>query len=300
MNKKALMVVAGAFIIAIIVALIVQSKLAPQKEMTELRQVEILVATKDISAGAKLKREDVKWQAWPEDAVFSGVYKKSDYPDVTKLDIYDQMVSRPIIKGEPITAAAIIADSKAGSMIAAKMMPGMRAISVKINAETGVSGFVGPGDRVDVLLTYQIKARGETQRAAENIAQRIATQTILSNVRVLAVDQTAKEDANREIKIGKNATLEVTKEQAQLIALSAKMGDLSLTLRRVGDVDNPADRSVVTTDVMASDVLREAAHMTKRAKIETNSVRLYEGANVRNIPVRKAEPTKSTNPQGGE
>jgi pilus assembly protein CpaB len=288
MNRNVLMIMGGALVVAIIVAMMVQVKLSP-KNGSASATTEILVARKKLLVGEKIKPEDVRWQAWPDSAIYTGVYEKKNESDEKKLKIYDSPLRRNLQSGEPITSASIVEDVKgAANFLAATISPGMRAMAVSVKADTSAGGFVNPGDFVDVILAYSADLPGQLQAAAGTVVNRYAAQTILSNVRVLAVDQVSKED--REAKPAKTVTLEVDREGAETLALAIRMGDISLALRRIGDLDTA--KSVVTpltTDARTTEVMKTVIQMMNQSGGNggpSNAVRLYNGTAVQNVPVR--------------
>lgn len=285
MNKSVLMIMGGALIVAVVVALVVQSRLSPRTTGEAPAMVDILVATKPVAVGQNLSPETLRWQAWPEKSAFRGVIRKGEQADISKLDIYDAPLRRPLETGEPVTRQAMVPKSEGGNnFLAALISPGKRAVAIAVKADTMAGGFIAPGDHVDVILTYA--ARVTTGREiAEQMAQRFASQTVVSNVRVLAVDQDAKDDA-RAAKVAKTVTLEVTQEQAQIIALSKRMGQMTLALRRIGDKDVPGQAAPLTSDVTTSDVMKKVNEILGRSK--GNMVRMYSGQNIVNVPVRAA------------
>jgi pilus assembly protein CpaB len=178
----------------------------------------VLVATNDLPAGSFIKAEQVRWQAWPEDAVndsylIEGVAKPED--------VVGAVVRRGIIGGEPVTGGRIVRPGDRG-FLAAVLQPGMRAVAIAVNATSGIAGLVFPGDRVDIILTQAVPTGGSDPR--------MASETVLENVRVLAIDQVLN-DQSGEPTLGKNATIEVTPKQAEVVAVVSDMGKLSLSLR---------------------------------------------------------------------
>ena len=116
--------------------------------------------------------------------------------------------------------------------MAAILPGGMRAVSTEISPETGAGGFVLPNDHVDVILTRRDK---EAEKAAG--VEVHSSEIILSNIRVLAIDQTVEEKAGQRVVVGKIATLELTPRQVETLALSRQMGTLSLALRSLVDFE---------------------------------------------------------------
>ena len=107
-------------------------------------------------------------------------------------------------------------------------------------------------------------------------------------MRVLAVDQNAKEQ-DREAKAAKTVTLEVTKDGAEKIALGEAMGDISLALRRMGEQDTDQDKALtITTDASVSSVIRKVREVKTRKEGSSNTVRVYSGTEIQNVPVRNS------------
>ena len=279
MNKNVIFIMSGALAVAIVVAMLVQAKLSPKG--SDIPTTEILVAAKSLNTGTVIKKEDVKWKSWPEGSIFKGAIVKSQQKDLEKLDIYGQTLRRGLDAEEPVTSAATVPSTKGGNFMSASLQPGMRAVAIKATADNSVGGFASPGDRVDVILTYQVKLAKTLQNYAEAVVNRFASQTVLSSVRVMAVDQSAKE-GDREAKVGKTVTLEVSREGAEILALATKMGTLTLALRRIGEGADEKGRDHLSTDVVLSDVMQRLVGMQG----DVNYVRMYNGTDVQNIPVR--------------
>ena len=129
-------------------------------------------------------------------------------------------------RGEPIREAKLV-NAKGSGFMAAILPSGMRAVSTQISPETGAGGFILPNDRVDVILT----PRGN--RDADKGG--VSSETILRNIRVLAIDQTVEEKNGQKVVVGKTATLELLPSQAETLALSQQIGTLSLALRSIAD-----------------------------------------------------------------
>ena len=291
MNKTVVMILGGAVLVAIIVAMLVQAKLSPSKDQSAGKPtVDILVAAKRLETGARLKAEDVRWKAVNEDAVFPGSIAKSSEPDLKSLSVYGSPVRRPIEAGEPITRQALIADVKAaGNYMAANLKPGMRAVGIAVKADSAVGGFLSPGDRVDVILGYTVRFTAATRDAGSALVSRNASQTIISNVRVMGVDQTSSEE-DRQAKVVKTVTIEVTREQAEMLVLAKDMGKLTLVLRRLGETDTAETVTTpITTDMTTSEVMRKLSDAQRKSKTITNNVRVYSGSGVQNVPVRSGE-----------
>lgn len=244
---------------------------------------EILVAKEDLPAGTLLKADQLRWQAWP-DASLAPTYivKGKKTPE----DFAGAVIREGVAAGQPIIETLVVKPGDSG-FLAAVLGPGMRAVSVSINATTGISGFIFPGDRVDVILTQNLKEPGENNQDV-----RRASETVLTGVRVIAVDQSANDQENKPV-VAKNVTLEVTPKQAEIVTLVSEIGKLSLSLRSiVRDESDPAaeddkkldgkatlvsDRHTYTMDSEASVLLKRlsptnsvAVNVLHGAKAETN------------------------------
>ena len=206
----------------------------------QLKTVDVLVAAADIQMGGVVRAEDVRWQAWPEEAASAVYLKKPDAPNGVQ-DTVGSIARSPFVAGEPIRPDKLIKGNGSGYM-AAILPAGMRAISIEISPETGAGGFILPNDRVDVILTRRVaSASGRDQSYSETLCQ---------NVRVLAIDQLVEDKDGQKVVVGKTATLELTPAQTEQIALSRQQGTLSLALRSLVDsgpgaaeVDASAKRS---------------------------------------------------------
>ncbi len=208
--------------------------------------VVVLVAAEALSAGSFVRKEALKWQAWPDDGinedyiVRSGRSESEDEAKTLIEKLAGAVARGAIVKGQPITDSILVHPGERG-FLAAVLTPGFRAVSVPVNATTGISGFIFPGDLVDLLLTVRFSDRGD--EGASNT--RHATKTILEGIRVLAIDQIV-EKAEGEATVVKNVTLEVKPEESEKVALALDMGSLSLSLRSlaVTEEDKNADNKI--------------------------------------------------------
>ncbi len=184
----------------------------------------VLVAKKELNAGSFVRKEDLKWQPWPEDGV-QDTYVVKGERDIT--EFAGSVVRAKLGVGEPLTDVRVVQPGDRG-FLAAVLEPGKRAVSVPVNATTGISGFVFPGDWVDIILTgkFEVKVKDGEDTSKEEYAY---SETLLTDIRVLAVDQ-AVENAEGEVSVAKTATLEVDQKQAEKIAIGIEMGHLSLSL----------------------------------------------------------------------
>lgn len=200
----------------------------PAQMQKKAETVDVLVAASDIGLGQTLKPGDMQWQAWPATAAASGNFiHKQDRP-AAESQLSGYVARSPFVAGEPIRDSKLVNPKGAGVM-AAILPPGTRAIATQISPESGAGGFILPNDRVDVILT-----RKETGRTSAE--EKYVSETVLSDVRVLAVDQMLEEKNGQKVVIGKTATLELTAGQAETLAYAQRTGTVSLALRSLADV----------------------------------------------------------------
>ena len=209
------------------------TKPLPAEPVVQLQTVDVLVAKSDISLGQTLVAEDMQWQTWPASTASSSFIRRSERPDATT-QIAGSIARSPFIAGEPIREPKLIKANGSGFM-AAILPAGMRAISTEISPETGAGGFILPNDRVDVVLTRREK--NPDPKASGDL---VVPEIILTNIRVLAIDQAPKEKEGQNSVVGRTVTLELKPDQVPLLAAARQAGVLSLALRSIADV-NQAD-----------------------------------------------------------
>jgi pilus assembly protein CpaB len=183
--------------------------------------VEVLVAARELPAGTIVQPDAFVWQGWPGEALNPNYIARSSGFDPKELS--GAAVKRAIAAGEPVGPARFVKRGEAG-FLAGALAPGMRAVSIKLTPVSGAAGFVQPGNRVDLLLTRELP------QSTEGAGRRVVSDTLLEDVRVLAIDQNVN-DVDQPAKLGDTATLEVTPRQGELIAAAIDLGKLSLALR---------------------------------------------------------------------
>lgn len=205
----------------------------------------ILVANAAIPVGKFVALDDLKWQEWPADAPMDSFVDKEKEPEALE-KMVGAVARQELVVGEPVTRAKLVQPGTSGFM-SVMLTPGMRAVSVQIEAETAAGGFIQPNDRVDVIVTRQVEDKNS---GGGSSLQGIRSDLIMSNIRVLAIDaiygaplgdggDAAKTGQGAAI-IGSRATLELTERDATLLNTARKAGDISLTLRSVADIAAPA------------------------------------------------------------
>jgi pilus assembly protein CpaB len=205
---------------------------APAPPPPPLATVDVLVAKTDLGTGQVVGEGDVGWQTWPAASATASFIRKTDRPEAMK-DFVGAIVRTPIAAGEPVRDSKVVV-AKGGGFLAAILPHGMRAISLDVSPETGAGGFILPNDHVDVVLTHRDRAGEKNSNVEKYISE-----TILRNVRVLAVDQAVEEKQGQKVVVGKTATIELDPQQAETLALSRQIGTISLTLRSLLDSQSP-------------------------------------------------------------
>lgn len=187
----------------------------------------VLIARGALKRGQILRPEDLIWQVWPDGALDKNYVELGGprSPD----SFAGWVVRNPIAAGEPIAEEKIIAPGDRG-FLAAVLTPGMRAISVPVTVTSGISGFIFPGDRVDLVLSYPVPSPTEASAEGGKSYEHKASQTVLRNVRVIGIDQRLDGKPGEAV-VAHTATLEVTPKQGEIIALASEIGKVSLTLR---------------------------------------------------------------------
>jgi pilus assembly protein CpaB len=235
---------------------------APAKPMTQ-----VLVAKRDLAIGARLTPGDIDWQAWPSDSVNAAFITNGAAPAegesasgavaLAKAAVTGQMIGGdpakaldgaivrdPILAGEPITARKIVRGGE-GGYLSVVLTPGKRAVAVPVSADTTAGGFILPGDRVDVLSTRDAPLPGGVGGRV------IIGETVLRNVRVLALDQKTTADKDAKSQIATSATLEVGAAEAEALAAAKAGGPVTLALRAYTDAGAPSGGAAGPSDPAA-------------------------------------------------
>jgi pilus assembly protein CpaB len=213
---------------------------APQQAQTETRSdtVQILVATRDLPMGTTIAADAVQWQDWPRTAASANFIFKAQNPDGMS-QVIGALARSTFYSGEPISEAKLIRSDR--GFMSAILPAGKRAVATKIAADTSAGGFILPNDRVDVIMTRQTPGTPDTPGAAAT--PNFPTETILHNVRVLAIDQTIEDKNGQKVVVGQTATLELSPRQAEILTVAQEMSQrLTLALRSIADAEgSPAD-----------------------------------------------------------
>lgn len=237
------MMVARAWLSAQQSASMAEAAPAPPPKMVK----SVLIAKVSLQRGHILKPEDLVWQQWPDGRLDPAYIQQG----TRNPEAFAGWVARnPIAPGEPLTEGKIVAPGNRG-FLAAVLRPGMRAISVPVTVTTGISGFIFPGDSIDLLITYGVPSAARTGGKEQNgnaQYEHKASETVLRDVRVIAIDQRLETKLGEAV-VAHTATLEVTPKQSEIIALASEIGKLSLSLRSlVPDENQPETAAVAASD----------------------------------------------------
>ena len=249
MDVKKVALLVGALVIAVVTAIMAKNMFtgsgAQQAAAAPVVPVgpKVLVARKYLPAGTIIDAEAMTYQAWPKELV-QNVYYTEGAPDSDISKLIGTVVRNPITAGQPVTKGALVGPNDRG-FLAAALTPGMRAVTVPVSKTTGGSGFIFPGDRVDMVLTQDVVGGGDGPPLK-------VSETIVRNLRVLATDQrfdSKDEEGKTVIKESTSVTLEATPRIAEKIAVAQNMGQLSLALRSIADNTAELERAVATGQV---------------------------------------------------
>ena len=250
MDVKKLALLVGALVIAVVTAIMAKNMFAgasaPQAAAAQAPVPvgpKVLVAKKALPVGTIIDADSFSYQPWPKELMQEAYYVEGS-PDSAPGTLMGQVVRYPITAGQPVTRGSLVGPQDRG-FLAAALGAGMRAITVPVNASTGVAGFVFPGDHVDLMLTQQVDGGGDGPALK-------VSETIVRNIRVLATDQRVSDkdkDGKIEVKTFANVTFEVTPKIAEKIAVAQSLGTLSLSLRSIADNGSELERAVAAGDI---------------------------------------------------
>ncbi len=217
MNTRLIFIFIIALIFAAIAAMIANNWIKNRTKPKEVVTSKVILAAQDIPFGIKLENFHIDTIDWPGSKVPTDSFSKND-------DVLGSITKNSFYKGEVITAKRITSHL-GGSTLSSLIARDSRAISIRVDDVVGVSGFVLPGNRVDILATRMSRVKGNTKAKSR---------TILQNIKVLAVDQEASPDKEKPA-IVKSVTLELKPKQAETMSEAMQEGKIQLTLR------NPLD-----------------------------------------------------------
>lgn len=314
MKPAKIAVIVIAAIAAIGLALVVRSmgSSSSSTDKTEAAvqvapMAKVLVAAVDLEPGRRLTAADMVWKDWPladvnpafvtdgsvplpgaeapkedkaaKDAEKPGAAERvvdavASLNSPTALDTFvGAVVRETILAGEPVVARKVVRAGESG-YLAAFLEPGMKAMSIPVSVDTAAGGFILPGDRVDVLLTREVEAPNPLN--PENTIKRNVSATVLQNMKVLAIDQTAQAPVDEKTVVGATATLEVNVRDAETLALARAEGSLTLLLRSYADSSGP--RGLIPGAVRRGEVSARSSSVASAGSADNGrSVRVFRG-----------------------
>jgi pilus assembly protein CpaB len=236
MGRTRIFALAGALICAVLAGMMALKVIGRKPEVKQevvntVQTTDVLIAAKDILMGEKFADGAISWKAWPKDNMVDSMITRDAKPDAVK-ELALGRARTPIYKNEPILDKKYVVPGQGGFM-SANLPKGMRAISVAISSRSSAGGFILPNDRVDVILTRKIS----DPKSSSPIVQ---SETVVSNVRVLAVNQVYRQAAEGDavaVEKGETATLELSPKQSEILAMVESSGELALSLRSIAEND---------------------------------------------------------------
>jgi pilus assembly protein CpaB len=245
MDSRKVILLVGALIVAALTAFFARTLLlgsgAPQANAAPvvIDGPEVLVATRALPVGTIIDATALQFKPWPKELVDNAYYLRANV-DVKSLQ--GTVVRNPITAGQPLTNGALVKPGDRG-FLAAALGPGMRAVTVPVAAQAGVSGFVFPGDRIDLVLTQSVAGGGDGPPLK-------VSETIVRNMRVLAVDQrtdnTVDEQGKTVAKLFSSVTVEATPKIAEQVAVAQTLGSISLSLRSIADNSTELEQAIAS------------------------------------------------------
>ena len=266
MDRKKVLLGIGALLFAALMAFgvntLMRGAAAPQAQAAAAPKIEgpmVMVATRPLAVGTILNPEMVRFQPWPKDLMQSAYFIK-DQTDVNNL--VGAVVRNALTAGEPVTQGSLVKPGERG-FLAAALGPGMRAVTIKVETDTGVGGFIFPGDRVDLVVSSELEVdQGSDKRKF------ISGETFIRNIRVLATDQRVdvkNDEGKDEVKTFTTVTLEATPQIAEKIVVAERIGRISLSLRSLADTQAELERALASGEIKMP---KDADAKAERALIE--------------------------------
>jgi len=260
--KPARLIILSVAVVAAGAAAILAMNLAGKKTIVQIPAetlikkepvINVLVAAANLPVGSRLNDDSMRWAGWPQGSIVDGFITSEARPDAIK-ELKNAIVRLPMFEGEPVRPEKI---ADPGSAIMSSLLPsGKRAVATEISVSTSAGGFILPNDRVDVIMVR----KGDDGQ--------FTTETILSNIRVLAIDQQIQEkDEGQKTVVGTTATLELSPEQAKVIVVAQQMAEkLTLALRSVADAQEPD--SIVAKHLLSGDSGQPTIQVIKSGVIQ--------------------------------
>lgn len=254
--RPGVLVMAIAIVAALVTALLaktwVDRQMVKPVAVQSQAMLEVLVVARDVTSGSVLQSDDLKYEKWPQTSLTPRLIVRQAGSD-PKAQYLGQIARRPLSEGEPLSQEALFRADASG-VLAGMLSPGMRAVSISITNPSAVSGFITPGDKVDIVLAADFQNTAERdKKAVSSVIQRYAAETILTDIKVLAIDQQIARGHDGAAIQGKTATVEVTPKQAEVLTAAGLLGNLQLVLRGLPNDKEQADPVPPSTPGFTSD-----------------------------------------------
>ncbi len=224
------------------------------KASSRIETRSVVIALNDMPEGSAISRDAIGTAAWPVATIPAGAFGHAD-------SVAGRVTRVSIFKGEPIVPGRL-APEGVGPGLEIKISPGKRAMAVRINDVAGISGLIQPNSRVDVLVSLRQEG---TSRASQ------VAKLFMENMRVLSVGTQVQRGADGRAIAATTATLEVTPEEAERLAVAVNQGTIQLVLRGYGDPDSVSTRGATSRDVLSQ--LREEVPEPPRPAAPVRQVR---------------------------
>jgi pilus assembly protein CpaB len=232
------------------------------------------VAARPLPKGTLAREEDFTVRTASPDGVPAGAILET--PD-SKIGLPGSLVRKFVEAGNAVTLQDILRPRDRG-FLASVLAPDSRAISIKVDEESGVSGLIRPGDRVDVVLTQVFEKADPVRRAL--------SETVLRNIRVIAIDQDIAQGGRAVTtalgKLAQTVSLELTQEQVKKITVAKQLGTLSLVVRAAVDEWDKADDGATSSCDVSPELARQSA-----VAGQTTTVVVHSGRDAKQYTVRK-------------
>jgi pilus assembly protein CpaB len=279
MSARSILLIAAALLMTVGTVFIARNWLenqrpAPAPTAKGPVQTEVLVARTDLPTGTFINEQHVRWQIWPVDNLPKNYLVKGKSEQAK---FFGSVLRRSVAAGQPIGRSQIVKAGDRG-FLAAVLKPGHRAYTIKISASSAIAGLIFPGDRVDLILSQKINKKQQV------------SETILSNLRILAIDQSLNDQSNQP-RIGKTATFEVTPKQAEILAVASGLGKLSLSLRSLVKNEAELERLISSGEALEESGATRGGTYTRDS--EASILRSWSGSGVNVIRGGKAKKEKA-------
>ena len=294
MSRRNIILLVVALLIAGITAFAMSSQMgAGEKQaVQQVKKLEnrVLVAKKDIAMGSFVRTaEHLAWKQMDPEKILEGIHIREENENIRS---YEGAIARRSYRlGEPVKMGSLIKPGS-GGFLSAVLEPGMRAVSIAVNATSGNAGFIFPGDMVDVILVHRVEV---TDPISGDNSEHIFSNTFIEGARVVAVDQLLDNPENKAI-LAKTVTIEVTSKQAESVQVANEMGKVSLALRSMSEdtIDTAlGEGEEINEDFISA--LEEKARTTRYTSSQEVSPALGSGDYSANVRVLRGQEASDQN-----